>query len=95
MSFFVKDGLMLCSYCKKPTKEKTKFSDLKPINNKEAEKLLRKKGLIPENIDYKKFCEGVDKLCREIDDECEKGERQLRFFNNTYIADDIIKGGEA
>ena len=83
---------MLCSYCKKPTKEKTKFSDLKPINNKEAEKLLRKKGLIPENIDYKKFCESVDKLCKKIDDKCAEGERELRFLNGSYTPDDITKG---
>lgn len=46
-----------------------------------------------QNVNYKKFCEGVKKLNREIDEECAEGERQIRFLNGTYIPDDIIKGG--
>ena len=48
---------------------------------------------IPESMDFKKHCEDVARLRREIDGMCDEGDRQVRFLNNTYTADDIIKGG--
>ena len=82
---------MLCSYCKKPTKEKTKFSDLKPISNKEAERILKKKGAIPESVEFKKCCEDAKKISQEIDNECDEGEREIRFLKKQPTPTDIIE----
>ncbi len=43
-----------------------------------------------DNVDYKKFCEGVDKLCKQIDEDCEDAERELRFMDRTFTPEDII-----
>ena len=49
--------------------------------------------VIPQNADYKKFCEGIAKFCKEINDECDEGDRQVRLITGNYTADDLIKGG--
>lgn len=47
-----------------------------------------------DNVDYKKFCDDVDKLCKQIDEDCAEGERELRFMDGTFMPSDIIGGLE-
>ena len=47
----------------------------------------------PQSLDFKKFCEGVKKFNKEIDEECEAGERQVRFITGKFTPDDITQGG--
>jgi len=41
----------------------------------------------------KKFCDGVRELAKRIDDDCDEGDRQVRFLTGKFTPDDIIKEG--
>lgn len=43
-----------------------------------------------DNVDYKRFCKGVAKLCKQIDEDCAEGEKELRFMDGTFTPSDII-----
>ncbi len=44
-----------------------------------------------DNVNYKKFCDGVKKIVKRIDDECDEGDRQVRLITDKFTPEDIIQ----
>ena len=46
--------------------------------------------IVQEDEKLQRFCKSVDKICKEIDALEEEAQKEIRFMQDRYTADDVI-----